>query len=100
MQTIPFTELRDRLAETIRTVEATQEPLILSRRGKPKAVLMSYAQFQRLTAATDSLIAAIALAHSLTLVTHNTRDFAGIADLKIEDWFGAASNVTTDLGRQ
>ena len=60
MQTIPFTELRYRLAETIRTVEATQEPLILSRRGKAKAVLMSYAQYQRLTAPTFDLGAAIA----------------------------------------
>ena len=60
MQTIPFTEIRDRLAETIRTIEATQEPLILSRRDKAKAVLMSYAQYQRLTAPTFDLGAAIA----------------------------------------
>lgn len=43
----------------------------------------------RMRPATDSLIAAIAVAHSLTLVSHNTRDFAGIAGLKVEDWFGA-----------
>ena len=60
MQTIPFTELRDHLAETMRTVETTQEPLILSRRGKAKAVLMSYAQYQQLTAAPFDLGAAIA----------------------------------------
>ncbi|MBM3236919.1 type II toxin-antitoxin system VapC family toxin [Candidatus Poribacteria bacterium] len=34
----------------------------------------------------DLLIAAIALANELTLVTHNTREFGRIEKLKIEDW--------------
>lgn len=34
----------------------------------------------------DLMIAAIALANDLTLVTHNTREFGRIAGLKIEDW--------------
>jgi tRNA(fMet)-specific endonuclease VapC len=34
----------------------------------------------------DLMIAAIALAHDLTLVTHNTREFGRVAGLKIEDW--------------
>jgi tRNA(fMet)-specific endonuclease VapC len=34
----------------------------------------------------DALIAATALAFDLTLVTHNTRDFAGIQGLRIADW--------------
>jgi tRNA(fMet)-specific endonuclease VapC len=34
----------------------------------------------------DSQIAAIALAHDLTLVTNNTREFCRVANLKIEDW--------------
>ncbi|MEH2157748.1 PIN domain-containing protein [Nostoc sp.] len=36
--------------------------------------------------ANDLLIAAIALANSLTLVTHNTREFSRIDGLKYEDW--------------
>jgi tRNA(fMet)-specific endonuclease VapC len=32
------------------------------------------------------LIAAIALANDLTLVTHNTREFGRVARLRIEDW--------------
>jgi tRNA(fMet)-specific endonuclease VapC len=36
--------------------------------------------------ANDMLIAAQALAHNLTLVTHNTREFGRVAGLKIEDW--------------
>ena len=34
----------------------------------------------------DVLIAAIALANDLTLVTNNTREFARVAGLRIEDW--------------
>jgi tRNA(fMet)-specific endonuclease VapC len=34
----------------------------------------------------DLQIAAIALAHNLTLVTHNTREFSRVPNLLIEDW--------------
>ncbi|MDP9361915.1 MAG: PIN domain-containing protein [Acidobacteriota bacterium] len=34
----------------------------------------------------DLLIAAIALTHSLTLVTHNTREFSRVPDLSLDDW--------------
>jgi tRNA(fMet)-specific endonuclease VapC len=34
----------------------------------------------------DTLIAAIARANNLTLVTHNTREFGRVPDLKLVDW--------------
>ncbi len=34
----------------------------------------------------DLQIAAIALTHDLTLVTHNVREFNRVQDLNIEDW--------------
>jgi tRNA(fMet)-specific endonuclease VapC len=34
----------------------------------------------------DLMIAAIALAHDLTLVTHNQKEFGRVQGLKIEDW--------------
>jgi tRNA(fMet)-specific endonuclease VapC len=40
----------------------------------------------RLIGPHDLLIAAIALANDLTLVTHNTREFGRVAGLMIEDW--------------
>jgi tRNA(fMet)-specific endonuclease VapC len=45
----------------------------LKRRGRP-------------IAAYDALIAGPALAHDLTLVTSNFREFQQIAGLRIEDW--------------
>ncbi len=34
----------------------------------------------------DMMIASIAIANGLILVTHNTREFSRVGDLKIEDW--------------
>jgi tRNA(fMet)-specific endonuclease VapC len=34
----------------------------------------------------DLLIAAVALVHNLTLVTHNTADFRNIPGLRLDDW--------------
>lgn len=34
----------------------------------------------------DMLIAAIALANNLVVVTHNTREFSRVAGLQLEDW--------------
>ncbi len=34
----------------------------------------------------DLLIACVALAHGATLVTRNTKDFAGIPNLQLENW--------------
>jgi tRNA(fMet)-specific endonuclease VapC len=34
----------------------------------------------------DLMIAAIAIANGVTLVTRNTREFARVTDLRIEDW--------------
>lgn len=35
---------------------------------------------------TDLMIGCVALAHNLTLVTHNTKDFERIPGLSVEDW--------------
>ena len=38
------------------------------------------------TMSTDLFIAATALVHNLTLVTHNARHFQNVPDLSVEDW--------------
>jgi tRNA(fMet)-specific endonuclease VapC len=35
----------------------------------------------------DVLIAAVALSHNATLVTHNAKEFARIKGLRVEDWY-------------
>ena len=40
----------------------------------------------RLTPSTDLWIAATAIAHGLTLVTHNTRDYEQVPGLSLADW--------------
>jgi tRNA(fMet)-specific endonuclease VapC len=35
----------------------------------------------------DGQIAAIAVAHGLTLVTRNLKDFTGVSGLRLVDWF-------------
>jgi tRNA(fMet)-specific endonuclease VapC len=42
----------------------------------------------RLIGPNDLMIAATALAHDCTLVTHNTDEFSRVPDLRIEDWEG------------
>jgi tRNA(fMet)-specific endonuclease VapC len=43
----------------------------------------------QLIGANDLLIAAIARAHDLTLVTHNMAEFSRVGRLELEDWEGA-----------
>ncbi|MBW4694677.1 MAG: type II toxin-antitoxin system VapC family toxin [Lyngbya sp. HA4199-MV5] len=55
------------------------------------ALLAGQIRFQLAASGTpigphDVLIAAIALANNLTLVTHNTQEFARVAGLSLEDW--------------
>lgn len=40
----------------------------------------------RLTPSTDLWIAATSIAHGLTLVTHNTRDYEQVPGLTLADW--------------
>lgn len=57
------------------------------------ACVHSYGQLRSVLAtkgepigANDMLIAAIGLTHKLTVVTHNTREFARVDGLKLQDW--------------
>lgn len=48
----------------------------------------------------DVLIAGQARARKLTLVTHNTTEFARVSGLKVEDWNVAASPPTASTGER
>jgi tRNA(fMet)-specific endonuclease VapC len=51
--------------------------------GALRAALLDRGQSRM---STELLIAATALVHGLTLVTHNTRHFQNVPDLALEDW--------------
>ncbi len=51
--------------------------------GRLRALLL---QQGRPVSRLDLMIAAVALVHNLTLVTHNTADFRDIPALRLEDW--------------
>lgn len=44
----------------------------------------------------DLLIAATAITNNFTLVTHNTKHFENIPNLKVEDWFRVFQDFTTN----
>lgn len=47
MQTLSFAQARAQLAEVLRSVEAGQPPVVISRRGQAAGVLMSSEQFRQ-----------------------------------------------------
>ena len=51
--------------------------------GEIRAVQLDQGRF---TPQLDLLIASTALVHELTLVTHNSKDYAEVPDLLTEDW--------------
>lgn len=57
MDSIPYSEVRAHLAETLKQLEVREEPVYISRRGKPAGVLMSVAQFERLQTQSDGPVA-------------------------------------------
>lgn len=76
MQTIPFSDLRTHLAETLRALERGTEPMVISRRGEPAAVLMSMAQYRQLLGQVDGPAARLAAwrARTLTPGAHEPED--------------------------
>ena len=49
MKTIPFSEARAHLAETLQRVQESRDPLLISRRGKGGAVLVSVESWDAVT---------------------------------------------------
>jgi prevent-host-death family protein len=48
MDSIPYSEVRAQLAETLKRLALRDEAIYISRRGQPAGVLMSVAQYERL----------------------------------------------------
>ncbi len=57
MQALPFSEARAQLVEALRSVEAGNEPVLISRRGQAAGVLMSLAQYRQLGGGDSGFVA-------------------------------------------
>ena len=61
--------------------------ILIANRGEIACRVAKTAHRMGITvAAVDLWIASVALAHGLTLVTNNTKDFENIPGLRLEDW--------------
>lgn len=53
---------------------------------RPEEIVLCSVRSGKPIGPNDLLIAAIALARGVTLVTHNTREFERVEELALEDW--------------
>ena len=54
-KTLPISEVKARLPELVTGVEQREEEIVVTRNGRPAAVLVSYAEFERLKETLDVL---------------------------------------------
>ena len=95
MDSIPYSEVRARLAETLKQLEIRDEPIFISRRGQPAGVLMSVTQYQRLQGGPSGFgeaLLAWRARHAQVLA-------AGAEDLAWEDPFANVRDRSIDGGR-
>jgi len=54
-KTLPISEVKTRLPELVSGVEEREEEIVVTRNGKPAAVLVNYAEYERLKDTLDVL---------------------------------------------
>lgn len=54
-KTLPISEVKTRLPELVSGVEEREEEIVVTRNGKPAAVLVNYSEYERLKEAVDVL---------------------------------------------
>jgi antitoxin YefM len=54
-KTMPISEVKTRLPELVSGVEEREEEIVVTRNGKPAAVLVNYNEYERLKATLDVL---------------------------------------------
>lgn len=55
MTTLPLADVRDRLSPLVGSVESTHERVVITKNGRPAAVLISYADLESLEETLDIL---------------------------------------------
>jgi len=54
-RTLPISEVKARLPELVTGVEEREEEIVVTRKGRPAAVLVNYAEYERLKETLDVL---------------------------------------------
>lgn len=54
-KTLPISEVKTHLPELVSKIEARDEQVVVTRKGKPAAVLLSYSEYSRLRETLDVL---------------------------------------------
>lgn len=87
-RTLPISEVKARLPELVTGVQEREEEIVVTRRGKPAAVLVNYGEYERLKETLDALSDA-----DLMRQIRRSRRFyaAGGQGLSVEEVFGEPS---------
>jgi len=84
-KTLPISEVKARLPELVTGVAEREEEVVVTRNGKPAAVLLNYAEYERLKETLDVLTDP----HLMRQVRRSKKFYAGGArGLSFEDVFG------------
>jgi prevent-host-death family protein len=84
-KTLPISEVKARLPELVTGVEDREEEVIVTRKGKPAAVLVNYAEYERLKETLDVL----SDPEMMRQIRESERYFArGGKGMSFEDVFG------------
>ena len=84
-RTLPISEVKTHLPELLTGVEEREEEIVVTRKGRPAAVLVNFAEYERLKATVEVL----SDADLMRQIRRSQRYFAaGGKGLSIEDVFG------------
>jgi prevent-host-death family protein len=84
-KTLPISEVKTRLPELVSGVEDREEEVVVTRKGKPAAVLVNYAEYERLKESLDVLSDSLLMGQ----IRRSKRFYArGRRGLSFEELFG------------
>lgn len=87
-KTLPISEVKARLPELVTGVEEREEEIVVTRKGRPAAVLVNYGEYERLKDTIDIL----SDADLMKQIRRSRRFYAtGSTGLSVEEVFGEAS---------
>ena len=95
-KTLPISEVKARLPELVTGVQEREEEVVVTRNGRPAAVLVSYTEFERLRETLDVL----SDPHLMRQIEDSRAFYAsGRKGLSFEDVFGEPLRPARKSGR-